>query len=103
MVGFISDLASRITCVQTSLGLAEDSDETVADLLAALKDQIEQLKLEVSSLFQLPQKLEAIEAKAMAQERAVAQLGETVLRLPHLLREVDSGQQGDARPPEPVP
>ena len=49
MVGFMSDLGSRITNVQTSLGLAEDSDETVADLLAALKDQIEQLRLDASS------------------------------------------------------
>ena len=90
IVGFMSDVASN---VQTLLGLAEDSDETIAHLLAALKGQIEQLKLDVSSLFQLPQRLEAIEAKAIAQERAMAQLGETVLRLPHLLRASDSGQQ----------
>ena len=93
IVGFMSDVASRITNVQTLLELAADSDETIAHLLAALKDQIEQLKLDVSSLFQLPQRLEAIEAKAIAQERAMAQLGENVLRLPHLLRASDSGQQ----------
>ena len=51
MVGFMSDLGSKITNVQTSLGLAEDSDETVADLLAALEDRLKQLKLEGSSLF----------------------------------------------------
>ena len=87
----MSELASGN--VQTLLGLAGDSDTTIVDLLAALKDQIAQLNLDVSSLFQLPQRLEAIEAKATVQERAMAQLGENVLRLPHLLRASDSGRQ----------
>lgn len=94
IVGFISDLASSITTVQTSLGLTEDSTETVADLLAALHDRLEQLKLEVSPLFQLPRRLEGVEAKANAQERAMSQLSETVLGFSHSLRELDLGQQG---------
>ena len=96
MVGLMSDLGSRITNVQTSLGLAEDSDETVADLLAALEDRLKQLKLEVSYIFQLSHRLNAVEAKTKAQEGTIAQLGETVLRLSHLLKGPDVTLQ---RPP----
>ena len=88
-VGFVSDAGSRIEAVQNSLGLGEDSTETVAELITDLGGWLERLESEVSPLNRLPQILEGAKTRASEQEQAMAQVREVFLALSSLLWELD--------------